>query len=101
MSAAHAVPPPQRRRTARDLSRAVTLRPRDVFELYGISASTIGALARHPDPARRPPSRMIKGRGGRKGMRLFNRAEFEAWLARWDSEGEFAASAPTPPRKAA
>lgn len=97
MSAAPAVPPPQRRRKERDLARAVDLRPRDIFELYGIPASTLCNLATGGDPARRPPSKFIKGRGGRKGIRLFRRDEFEAWLARWSASGEFAEPAPPAP----
>lgn len=89
MTAAPSVPPPQRKRTARDLANAVTLRPRDIFELYGIPASTLSDLATQPDESRRPPSRLIKGRGGRKGIRLFDHAAFKAWLERWSAEGEF------------
>lgn len=98
MSAAHPtmadVPVPQRRRRARDLASAVTLRPRDIWELYGIPDSTLCDMARNSDPAQRPPSIFIRGRTGRKGIRLFRRAEFEAWLARWSDHGEFAPSAP-------
>lgn len=95
MIAAPKVPPVQRRLSQRDLSRAVSLRPRDIFELHGISPSMLCVLANHPDPARRPPSRLIRGRGGKHGLRIFNRAEFEAWLARWSATGEF-----TPPKAA-
>lgn len=77
----------------RDLTRAAHLRARDIFELYGITASTLSTLARDPDPARRVPSRLILGRTGRKGVRLFPRAAFEAWLARWDHEGRHAPAA--------
>jgi hypothetical protein len=76
---------------SRDLSRAVTLRARDILDLYGIPASTLCDLARHPDAARRPPSRLIRGRQGRRGVRLFPRAAFEQWLARWSEDGEYAA----------
>jgi hypothetical protein len=99
MSGAPSVPVPQRKRSTRDLAHAVTLRPRDIFELYGIPTSTLCRIATQEDATRRPPSRLIKGRGGRKGIRLFPRAEFEAWFARWTSEGDFS---PNPkPRKAA
>lgn len=98
------VPPQQRRRRARDLTRAVVLRARDIFELYGIPPSTLSELSTHPDATRRPPSRLVMGRGGRKGMRLFPRAEFETWLASWSSDGEFAPpsrnpAAPREPKK--
>lgn len=94
MSTAAPFPPgalPPRKRKTRDLTRAVELRPRDVFELYGIPSTTLGDLARHPDPARRPPSRFIRGLGGRRGLRLFPRAAFEQWLARWSHDGTYAA----------
>lgn len=77
----------------RDLARADYLRARDVFALYGLAPSTLCTLARHPDPARRVPSRLILGRSGRKGVRLFPRAAFEAWLARWSHEGEYTPAA--------
>lgn len=72
-----------RRRKSRDLSQAITLRPRDVFMLYGISSSTVCELCQHPDPDRRIPSTLIPGRQGHKGMRLINHAEFRAWLGKW------------------
>jgi hypothetical protein len=50
-------------------------------------------LANHAEPARRPPSRLIRGRGERKGVRIFLRSEFEAWLARWDAAGNYAPAA--------
>jgi hypothetical protein len=87
-------PIPQRKRKARDLAHAITLRPRDIYDLYGIPQSTLCRLANLPDEKLRPPSKLIRGRGGRKGIRLFNRAEFEAWLARWSAEGEFANAKP-------
>lgn len=73
----------------RDLARADTLRARDIYDLYGIAPSTLCWLATHPDAARRPLSRFIRGRGGRRGIRLFPRVAFEQWLARWDASGEF------------
>lgn len=70
-------------RRTRDLRNAVTLRPREVFELYGIPTSTVSDLCRHPDLQRRLPSTFIPGRGGRKGMRLISHAGLVQWLAKW------------------
>jgi hypothetical protein len=84
-----AVPPVQRRRTARDLAVAKELRPRDIWDVYGIAPSTLCVLATHEDAARRPLSRFIRPRGGRKGLRLFDKAAFEAWKSCWDREGNF------------
>lgn len=95
------LPPPQRPLPARDLVSAVTLRPRDVFALYGIPASTLSELATHPDASRRPPSRLIRGRGSRKGIRLFPRAAFDAWLSRWDESGNYQLPAGSIPPAAA
>lgn len=81
------VPPVQRRRKVRDLERAVWLRPRDVTEIYGVSAETAAAWATHADPAKRLPSSYIKGRGGKKGIRLYRRADFDAFLARHSHMG--------------
>lgn len=70
-------------RRTRNLRDAVMLRPREVFELYGIPPSTISDLCRHTDPARRLPSTLIPGRGGRKGMRLINHEGLLKWLSKW------------------
>ena len=67
----------------RDLTKAVTLRPRDVHELFGISTSTLHGLCTHPDPKRRLPSIKVPGRQGRKGIRLIYWTELVAWLERW------------------
>jgi hypothetical protein len=75
--------PLRRRRKTRDLSQAITLRPRDVYALYGLSSSTICELCQHPDADRRIPSTLIPGRRGHKGMRLIDHGEFRAWLAKW------------------
>jgi hypothetical protein len=75
------VPPVQRRRKLRDLERAVWLRPRDIEEIYGLSASTLHELATHTDPARRLPSSFVKARGGKRGLRLVKRADLDAYLA--------------------
>ena len=88
MTMSDAVTTPKRK--VRDLSKAVTLRARDIFDLYGIPSSTLCELANHPDPKKRIPSRLIPGRKGRQGIRLYDRAEFEAYLARWNHKGEAA-----------
>lgn len=67
----------------RDLNKAVTLRPRDIHALYGISTSTLHCYCTHPDPERRLPSIKVPGRQGRKGIRLIYQAEMIAWLERW------------------
>jgi hypothetical protein len=83
------VPPVQRRRTERQLATARDLRPRDIFELHGIPPATLGDYVTRIPEERRPLSRFIKGRGGRKGIRLFPRTAFEAWLKCYDSAGNF------------
>ena len=72
-----------RRRKQRDLSKAVTLRPADVFALYGIPSSTTSQYCNDPDPVRRMPSLKIAGRRGRKGLRLIDHAELKIWLSKW------------------
>jgi len=74
---------PIRRRRSRDLAQAITLRPADVFVLYGLPSSTLHDLCTAPDPERRLPSTLIPGRAGRRGVRLINHDELRAWLARW------------------
>ncbi len=74
-------------RQSRDLVSAATLRPAEVFALYGIPTSTICVLCKHPDPVRRLPSKKIPGRCGRKGLRLIPHDSLRAYLAKWDSEG--------------
>lgn len=81
----------QRRKSGRDLSRALHYRPRDIWELHGIPQSTVCQLCRHQDPKLRMPSILIPGRCGRKGSRLIPVAEFDVWLARW-RKGSQAAS---------
>lgn len=76
------VPPVQRRRKLRDLERAVWLRPRDIEEIYGLSASTLHELATHSDAERRLPSVMLKARGQKRGLRLVKRTDLDAYLAR-------------------
>lgn len=72
-----------RAKKKRDLNSAATLRPAEVFELYGIPSSTLCQLCKHPDPTKRMPSMLTPGRRGRKGLRLINHGELKAWLARW------------------
>lgn len=72
-----------RRQRTRDLAQAVTLRASDIWILFGIAPSTVCDLATHPDPAKRLPSSLTPGRNGRKGIRLFQRSEVEAWIARY------------------
>jgi hypothetical protein len=72
---------PRRVRT-RDLSKAITLRPREVFELYGINQMAVSRLIHHADEKCRLKSTLIPGRCGRKGIRLINHDELRAFLAR-------------------
>lgn len=73
----------KRKLKARDLTKAVTLRPRDIFDLYGIQPAMVCFMANHEDPAKRLPSILVPGRMGHRGMRLIDHAEFRTWLARW------------------
>lgn len=75
----------------RDLSNAITLRPAEVYALYGIPTSTLCELCQNPDPSRRIPSRKIPGRQGRKGLRLIDHAGLKTWMAKWDHTGAEAA----------
>lgn len=78
-----ATPPVQRRRKARDLAVAVTLRPRDIFDLYGVPSSTLHEWAtRQTD---RLPSSLIPGRKGKRGVRLIKKADFEAFMQRFQT----------------
>lgn len=77
-----AVPPIQRKRKPRDLAAAVMLRPRDIFELYGISQPTLWRLTREVDKADRLPATFIGARAGRKGLTLVRRVDLEAYLAK-------------------
>jgi hypothetical protein len=78
------VPPVQRRRSTRDLQRAVWLRPRDIEEIYGIEGSTLSRLCTSKDEAKRLPSVKLSTRkgGGAKGVRLVKRADLDAYLER-------------------
>lgn len=82
MTARHAI---ARRRRTRDLSKAVCLRPAEVFALYGIPPSTLHDLCNQTDPARRLTSTLIQGKKGRKGLRLVNHDTLRAYLAKWST----------------
>lgn len=69
----------------RDLRSALTLRPRDVFVLYGVPPSTLADLCRHPDPEKRMPSILLPGARGRRGITLIDHGRFRAWLAKWSN----------------
>lgn len=68
----------------RDLQKAVTLRPADVTALYGVSKVTLrNWCIRAENPL---PSILVKGRNGRKGVRLIERAKLDAWLSQFAQE---------------
>lgn len=74
-----------RRRRERDLTKAVCLRPADVFALYGIPPSTLHDLCNQTDPARRLTSTLIQGKKGKRGLRLVNHDTLRAYLAKWSN----------------
>lgn len=74
------------RKRTRDLTNAVTLRPADVFTLYGVPPSTLRDWCLCGPEADRLPSRLIPGRRGRRGVRLIEKAKLDAWLNKWGSE---------------
>ncbi len=76
--------PTGRKKKSRDLTKAITLRPAEVFALYGIPSSTLCGLCKNPDPERRLPSKLIPGRMGHKGLRLIEHVVLRAWLAKWE-----------------
>jgi hypothetical protein len=65
----------------RDLAKAITLRPAEVQELYGISRVTLRNWCVRPENPL--PSILIRGKSGRKGVRLIERAKLETWLAQY------------------
>lgn len=69
-------------RHGRDLSKAITLRPAEVFALYGINQVALCRLAKHADASKRLPSILIGSKAGRRGIRLINHDELRAFLAR-------------------
>lgn len=75
-----------RKKRGRDLINAVTLRPSEVYRLYGMPVSTVFDLCTHPDPLKRIESYKVPGRRGRKGSRYIDHAAFKLWLARWRTE---------------
>jgi hypothetical protein len=77
----------RRRKSGRDLSKALSYRPRDLFDLHGMPPSTVCQLCNHPDPEKRMPSFLIPGRQGRKGARHIPVAEFNVWLDKWRTNG--------------
>lgn len=83
------VPAVQRRRTPRQLATARELRPRDIFDLDGISPSQLCHYATKLPEEQRPLARLIRGAGGRKGLRLYDHAAWREWLACHDSAGNF------------
>lgn len=65
----------------RDLAKAITLRPAEVQELYGISRVTLrNWCIRQDNPL---PSILIRGKSGRKGVRLIERTKLELWLKQY------------------
>ena len=76
-----------RKRKSRNLVDALTLRPREVFEVYGMPVTTVSDLCEHPDPDMRIPSYKVPGRQGRKGSRYIDHGAFKKWLGRWRCEG--------------
>ena len=77
----------KRKKPTRDLSKAVTLRPSELFLLYGFATSTTCELCKHPDPEVRMPSYFVPGRQGRKGKRFIDQAEFKVWFAKYRVTG--------------
>lgn len=78
----------------RDLLTAVTLRPAEVEQLYGIGRVTLrNYCIREENPL---PSILIKGRSGRKGVRLIEREKLNAWLAQFSTEAREAGTAHVP-----
>lgn len=73
-----------RKKKSRDLTKAITLRPAEVFALYGIPSSTLCGLCKNPDPERRLPSKLIPGRKGHKGLRLITHSILLEWMGKWE-----------------
>jgi hypothetical protein len=80
---AETIPPVQRRRTARDLANAVTLRPRDVFDLHGVPSSTLHEWCTRDND--RLPSALISARKGKRGVRLIKRTDLEAFIQKFST----------------
>jgi hypothetical protein len=65
----------------RDLTRAVTLRPAEVEQLYGVNRATLRNWCIRPENPL--PSILVRGKSGRKGVRLIERVKLETWLAQY------------------
>lgn len=88
MNSSDSVPPIQRKRKARDLTNAVMLRPRDVFELYGISQPTLWRITHTGEASDRLPATFIGSRKGRMGLTLIKRSDLDAYLAKHSNGGK-------------
>lgn len=92
----------KKRRRLRNLDDADMLRPAEIYMKYGIPPSTLCEMCKRNDPTTRLPSILIPGRKGHKGLRLIERTELLAYLARFKIGSAAAPSADnSPPRKAA
>lgn len=67
----------------RDLLDAPTLRPIEIYRLYGMPVTTLSGLCVHPDPEKRIVSYKVPGRRGRKGSRYIDHNAFKEWLKKW------------------
>lgn len=74
-------PRPKQPRKPRDLTKAEWLRPADIAELTGLSGTTVHRMLTATGDARLP-SVQYKGKGGRKGVRLVKRTDFDAFMSR-------------------
>lgn len=74
-------PVPRRSRTPEELRHAETLRPRDLFVLYGLGPSAVHELCTKGDEFGVLPSVLIGAKSGRKGIRLVRRTDIETFLA--------------------
>jgi len=77
---------PTRVRTSAELDRAATLRPAEIFARYGIPASSLQRFCTAGPEENRLPSIRIGCWRGRRGVRLVERTDLEAWLA-WQKAG--------------
>lgn len=69
--------------TTEPKTKARTLRPRQIRELYGIPQSTLHFYCTGLPEAERLPSVKLPGRRGTKGCRLVRVDELEAWISRF------------------
>jgi hypothetical protein len=72
----------KRKPLVRDLTKAKALRPRDIFNLYGVHPSMTCRACKSTDPEFFLPSVMIEGRKGRQGARYIELGDFETWWAK-------------------